>query len=186
MPSPSETLEIENVVASTGIEQELDLDQLEEDLAGTDYNPDKSPALIYRIQSPKASVLIFRSGKMICAGAASVDKANQAIHVVFDELRSLGIDVRIDAEIVIQNLVASGDLGQRLNLLAIAIGLGLEDVEYEPEQFPGLVYRIPDTTVVGLLFGSGNVVITGCESFEDATKAIKTIHNHLQNLDLLD
>ena len=55
MPSPKETLEIENVVASTGIEQELDLDQLGDDLAGTDYDPDEFPGLIYRIQSPQSS-----------------------------------------------------------------------------------------------------------------------------------
>ena len=186
MPSPKETLEIENVVASTGIEQELDLDQLGDDLAGTDYDPDEFPGLIYRIQSPKAAVLIFRSGKMVCTGAASVDEAHQAIHTLFDELRSLGIAVGTEADIIIQNMVAGGELGQRLNLIAIAVGLGLEDVEYEPEQFPGLVYRLPNATVVGLLFGSGKLVITGCKSFEDATKAIETIHDHLQNLDLLD
>ena len=186
MSSPRETLEIENVVASTGIKQELDLDQLADDLVGTDYEPDNFPGLIYRIQSPKATVLIFRSGKMVCTGAASVDQARQAIHVVLDELRSLGIDVRTESDIVVQNMVASGELGQRLNLIAIAIGLGLEDVEYEPEQFPGLVYRLPDATGVGLLFGSGKLVITGCKSFEDAVMAIETIHEQLQNLDLLE
>ena len=186
MSSPKETLKIENVVASTGIEQELDLDQLSEDLTGTDYDPDEFPGLIYRIQSPKAAVLTFRSGKMVCTGAGSVDEAHQAIHTLFDELRSLGIDVRTESDIVVQNMVTSGELGQRLNLIAIAIGLGLEDVEYEPEQFPGLVYRLPEGSGVGLLFGSGKLVITGCTSFEDATKAIETIRGRLQDLDLLD
>lgn len=186
MPSPKETLEIENVVASTGIEQELDLDQLADDLEGTDYNPDNFPGLIYRNQRPKAAILIFRSGKMVCTGAASVDNAHRALHVVFDELRSLGIDVSNDPEIVIQNMVASGEISGRLNLIAIAIGLGLEDVEYEPEQFPGLVYRLDDANAVVLLFGSGKLVITGCRSFEDAEQAIETIHARLQDLELLE
>ena len=186
MSSPRETLEIENVVASTGIEQELDLDQLADDLVGTDYEPDNFPGLIYRIQKPKATVLIFRSGKMVCTGAASVDEAHQALTAIFEELQLLGIDVANDPEIVIQNMVASGEIGQRLNLIAIAIGFGLEDVEYEPEQFPGLVYRLPDANVVVLLFGSGKLVITGCTSIEDAEIAIETVHARLQDLELLE
>lgn len=186
MPSPKETLKIENVVASTGIEQELDLEQLANDLEGTDYNPDDFPGLIYRIAKPKAAVLIFRSGKMVCTGAASVDNAHQALHVVFDKLRSLGIEVTNDPEILIQNMVASGEISERLNLIAIAIGLGLEDVEYEPEQFPGLVYRLHDANVVVLLFGSGKLVITGCTSFEDAERAIETVYDRLQDLELLE
>jgi transcription initiation factor TFIID TATA-box-binding protein len=105
---------------------------------------------------------------------------------VFDELRALDIEVPEDPEITVQNIVTSADIGQSLNLNAIAIGLGLENIEYEPEQFPGLVYRIDDPDVVALLFGSGKLVVTGGKEPADATRAVERIVDRLTDLDLLD
>lgn len=89
-------------------------------------------------------------------------------------------------EFIVQNVVTSGDFGQQLNLNAIAVGFGLEALEYEPEQFPGLVYRPPEVETVTLLFGSGKTVITGGSRLEDAEETIITIHEQLVNLGLLD
>jgi transcription initiation factor TFIID TATA-box-binding protein len=89
-------------------------------------------------------------------------------------------------EITIQNIVFTGDLGQAIHLNAIAIGLGLESIEYEPELFPGLVYRLDDPSVVVLLFGSGKTVITGCECVDAAKTAIETVHDQLLELDVVD
>jgi len=69
MTNPADSIEIQNVVASTGIGQELDLEALAEDLPGADFNPDNFPGLVYRTQEPKAAALIFRSGKIVCTGA---------------------------------------------------------------------------------------------------------------------
>jgi transcription initiation factor TFIID TATA-box-binding protein len=80
----------------------------------------------------------------------------------------------------------SGDLGNQLNLNAVAIGLGLEQVEYEPEQFPGLIFRVDDPDVVALLFGSGRIVVTGAKSPEDGRNGMKTITTQLNELDLLE
>lgn len=181
-----ESISIENVVASTGIDQELDLETLAEDLAGTEFNPENFPGLVYRLQEPKAATLIFRSGKIVCTGADSTENATDALEQVFDELRGLGITVHSDPEIVIQNIVSSADLGTVLNLNAIAIGLGLEHIEYEPEQFPGLVYRLDDPDVVALLFGSGKLVITGGKQPDDAAEALEVIETRLSDLGLLD
>jgi len=85
----------------------------------------------------------------------------------------------------VQNIVASADLHSTLNLNAIAGGLGLENIEYEPEQFPGLVYRISDPKVVVLLFGSGKLVVTGGRKPEDAANAVDQIVEELKNLSLL-
>ena len=82
-------------------------------------------------------------------------------------------------------MVVSGDLGETLNLNAIAIGFGLEAVEYEPEQFPGLVYRLEEPAVVALLFGSGKTVITGCKRFEEAEEATDVLVERLSDLSLL-
>lgn len=73
MPNPKETLTIENVVASTAIEQELDLETLASDFLNADYDPDQFPGLVYRTQEPKATSLIFRSGNIVTTGAQSED-----------------------------------------------------------------------------------------------------------------
>ena len=183
---PKETLEIQNVVASTGIGQEMDLQAVARDLDGVDYNPERFPGLVYHpAEHSGATALIFRSGKIVCVGATSVEGIHEAVHDTFDDLRDLGIPVEESFETVVQNIVTSGDLGEALNLNAIAIGLGLANVEYEPEQFPGLVYRLDDPDVVALLFGTGKMVIVGGTIPEDAETAVETIASRLTDLDLL-
>jgi transcription initiation factor TFIID TATA-box-binding protein len=185
MSATTESIQVENVVASSDISQELDLETLSEDLEATDYDPDNFPGLVYRMQDPKAAALIFRSGKVVCTGAKGVDDVMAALEHVFDELRELGVDVNTSPAIEIQNIVSSGDLDHTLNLNAIAIGLGLENIEYEPEQFPGLVYRLDDPDVVALLFGSGKLVITGGRQLDDAEEALLKIEDQLNDLGLL-
>ncbi len=180
-----ESLEIQNVVASTAVGQELDLESLSMDLVGADYDPDNFPGLVYRTQEPKAASLIFRSGKIVCTGASSVDDVDRALEQVFGELSKLGIPTEDREEATIQNIVSSADLGTTLNLNALAIGLGLEDVEYEPEQFPGLVYRIDEPSVVVLMFGSGKIVITGAKQVEHAREAINVVTDEIDSLGLL-
>ena len=182
MADPTETVHIENVVASTGIGAELELEQLAMDLQGADYDPENFPGIVYRLQDPKAATLIFRSGKIVCTGAKSIDDVHTACQRVFEDLRTLGVDVDDDPEVIVQNIVASADLGDSLNLNAIAIGLGLENIEYEPEQFPGLVYRIDDPKVVALLFGSGKLVITGGKTPDDAGRAVTVIVERLTEI----
>jgi transcription initiation factor TFIID TATA-box-binding protein len=185
LDDPKETLKIQNVVASTGVEQELDLQALARDLERTDYDPERFASVVYRPAEHQATTLIFRSGTISCLGAVSVEGIHQAVYAVFDDLRDLGISVGESPEITVQNIVMSGDLGVMLNLTAIAIGLGLANVEYEPEQFPGLVYRLNDPDVVMLLFGSGKIVIVGGTSPEDAEAAVETIQSRLTDLNLL-
>ena len=185
MDELTESITVENVVASSDIGQELALDSLARDLAGTDYNPENFPGVVLRMQDPKAAVLIFHSGKIVCTGANSIEAVTTALEHVFEKFQQLGIDVQDSPPITVQNVVSSADLGQTLNLNAIAIGLGLEQIEYEPEQFPGLVYRLEDPAVVALLFGSGKLVITGGKARADAEEALVAISDRLTELGLL-
>ena len=178
---PKDTIEIENVVASTAIGQELDLEKVTLDMEGADYDPEQFPGLVYRTEEPKTAALIFRSGKIVCTGAKSPEDVDKGLKIVFGKLRDLGIEVDESPDIKVQNIVASDDL----NLNAIAIGLGLENIEYEPEQFPGLVYRLDEPEVVVLLFGSGKLVVTGGERPKDADEAVDKIVAQLRDLDLL-
>jgi transcription initiation factor TFIID TATA-box-binding protein len=183
---PRETIELQNVVASTGIEQELDLESVAMDLRGADYDPENFPGIVYRTEEPRAATLLFRSGKMVATGASSVEDVHATLNGVFEDLRKLGIEIADDPEITVQNMVASADLGQRLNLNAIAIGLGLEHIEYEPEQFPGLVYRMDEPSVVVLLFGSGKLVVTGGTTRKVVEHAVEVVESRLADLSLLE
>jgi len=73
--------------------------------------------------------------------------------------------------------------GDRLN--AVALGLGFENIEYEPEQFPGLVYRIKQPKVVVLIFGSGKLVITGGKSPVECEEGVRIVRMQLENMGLL-
>jgi transcription initiation factor TFIID TATA-box-binding protein len=176
---------IENVVASAYLGTELNLQELAISLDGADYEPDRFPGLIYRMKEPKTATLLFHSGKVVCTGAKCSDQVRLAIGNLTAQLTKLGIVLDKEPEITVQNIVASSDLGQKINLNIIAITLGLERVEYEPEQFPGLVYRLDDPKVVLLLFGSGKLVCTGARVPQDVDKAVEKITKELQAAGLL-
>jgi transcription initiation factor TFIID TATA-box-binding protein len=182
---PKKSIKIENVVASTAIGAKLDLNQILGVFEGAEYNKEKFPGVVYRTKSPKTAALIFGSGKIVCTGAKSIADVDIGLSKVFEKLREIGTQIIDKPEIKVQNIVASADLGRGLNLNAVAIGLGLENIEYEPEQFPGLVYRMSSPKVVILLFGSGKLVITGGKKPEDAAVAVEKIVIELDGLGLL-
>ena len=134
---------------------------------------------------PKTALLLFRSGKVVCTGGKSQADVGQAIQIVSKEIRKGGQRITSKPEIIVQNIVASSGLGSVLELNAIAVTFGLDHVEYEPEQFPGLVYRMDDPKVVILLFGSGKLVCTGAKKPSDVEKAVKKIDKELRAAGLL-
>ena len=178
-------IKIENVVASTSLGTELDLQALVLALDGAEYDPERFPGLIYRLKEPKTATLLFRSGKAVCTGGKSLEQVEIAISKVVKQLEAAGVVIKGVPEIVVQNIVATSNLGAKINLNATAITLGLERVEYEPEQFPGLVYRLEAPKVVMLLFGSGKLVCTGARKPEDAETAVDKITEELKAAGLL-
>ena len=84
---------IENVVASTSLGQELDLNCIEDSLEGAEYNPQQFPGLVYRLDDPKVVVLLFGSGKMVCTGAKVPEDVNRAVDKIAAELRSASLMV---------------------------------------------------------------------------------------------
>ncbi len=165
--------------------KELDLNSLALSLNGAEYDPQIFPGLVYRLKDPKTATLLFRSGKLVCTGAKTHDQVKRAIDTVVANIQKSGIDIDDSPDFVVQNIVASADLGQPVNLTSVVISLGLERVEYEPEVFPGLVYRMTDPKVVILLFGSGKLVCTGARQPSDVEQAVKNIAEELRSADLL-
>lgn len=180
-----EGLKIENVVASSSMERNLDLEEISRVLEGSEYDPEKFPGLVYRVDEPETAILLFTSGKVVCTGGKTVEEARTSVNKVKDLLNEKDIETADDITVKVQNIVASYELGFDLNLNSVAITLGLERVEYEPEQFPGLVYRLQNSDVVLLLFGSGNMVCTGAKEISDLESAVNHIKEELKGAGLI-
>ena len=178
-------VKVENIVASTSFADKLDLDVIAQSLEEAEYEPEQFPGLVYRLASPKTATLLFRSGKANCTGAKTMEDVRTTIKIITEKLEKIGVKVYKNPEIVIQNMVATSDLGGELNLSEVAVALGLENVEYEPEQFPGLVYRIKEPRVAMLLFGSGKIVCAGARKIEDVSTAVEKVLKELTSLGLL-
>jgi len=174
-------IRIENVVASASLNVEIPLEKVVVSLEGIEYEPEQFPGLVLRLKNPKAATLIFSSGKIVCTGAKSPKDTNEAIAKVVSMIRKAGIKVPRKYKIQIENIVASAKLNRELNLDSIAFSL--ENAEYEPEQFPGLVYRMDDPKVAFLLFGSGKIVCTGARSIADVRRAVEKLDRKLASLE---
>ncbi len=174
------SIKIENVVASATLNVPVPLDRLVATLESIEYEPEQFPGLVLRLKNPKAATLIFSSGKLVCTGAKSPKDTNEAIAKVVAMIRKAGIKVPRDYTVRVENIVASAKLGRELNLDDIAFAL--ENAEYEPEQFPGLVYRMDDPKVAFLLFGSGKIVCTGGRTIADVNRAVEKIDKKLRSL----
>ena len=176
-------ISVENVVASATVNQKIDLNEITRNFTDVEYHPDQFPGLVFRLKTPKTATLIFSSGKMVCTGAKSMDMARKAVRTVVQKLRKGGIEVRNEPIIDIQNIVASASLGGRVHLEQAA--RELPHSMYEPEQFPGLIYRMVEPKTVILLFASGKLVCTGAKKEEQVFKAVAVLHVLLEEKDLM-
>jgi len=176
-------LEIHNVVASGSFNSKLSLSELAMKLNRAEYEPEQFPGLVYRIEDPKAAALMFTSGKLVCTGTKSVKDANKAVGRLVNDIRSMGIKVKGVDEVIIQNIVASTNAEKKLDLNKIAFSL--EGIEYEPEQFPGLVYRMTERGVVFLIFQSGKVICTGGKDPRKIRKAVAKLEENLKEIGVL-
>ncbi len=175
-------IKVENVVAFASLGVDIPLERLVAEVENTEYEPEQFPGLVYRQQDPRAAALIFSSGKIVCTGAKSIENAKIAMGKVADRIRVLGIKVPKTFPIEIENIVASSKIDAKLNLEEIAFML--ENAEYEPEQFPGLVFRITEPRVAFLLFSSGKIICTGAHSLEDVSRALDKFKVKLEEIGL--
>ena len=169
---------IENVVASAALNQKIDLNAVLKAYPAVEYRPEKFPGLVFRLRKPKTATLIFSSGRMVCTGAKSEREAKRAVFKIVRELKESGIVIIKKPELRIVNVVASASLSGMIDLEKAAFALGR--TMYEPEQFPGLIYRMDDPKVVILIFRSGKLVCTGAKREEDVYRAVGKLHEKLE------
>jgi transcription initiation factor TFIID TATA-box-binding protein len=178
LPGKKVFINVENVVASATLHQNIDLNSIVRVFPGVEYRPEQFPGLVYRLKKPKTATLIFSSGKMVCTGAKSERQARKAVMKVVDELKRNGIVILSKPEIQIQNIVASAGLGGYIDLEKSTYSL--KRTMYEPEQFPGLIYRMDDPKVVILLFASGKLVCTGAKKETEVHRAVTKLQETLE------
>jgi len=172
---------IENVVATVIMEitEKIDLTKIARKFEDVEYNPERFPGLVMRITDPKAKFLIFSTGKMVITGLRRADEASPGVKKIIKSIKSAGINVS-NPEITIQNIVASGDLHTFIDLNKAAIIM--ENAMYEPEVFPGLIYRMADPKTVFLIFSTGKVVCTGAKNKESVKEAIIKLNREVRKL----
>ena len=172
---------IENVVATVVVEitEKIDLNQIARKHADVEYNPERFPGLVMRIEKPRATILIFSTGKMVVTGLRKAREAPRVVEKVVKNIRKAGIKVS-NPEITIQNIVASGDLHTNIDLNMAAIVM--EFAMYEPEVFPGLIYRMPDPKTVFLIFSTGRIVCTGAKKKEIVRDAVRKLNQQVREL----
>ena len=183
MPTVEASISIENIVASVTLNQKIDLNAIVKGNPTVEYRPKQFPGLVFRLKKPKTAILIFSTGKMVCTGAKSEKEAKRAIKKVVMELKKSGIIIVGKPEIKIVNMVASANLSGRIELDDCAYSLGR--TMYEPEQFPGLIYRMDVPKVVILIFATGKLVCTGATREEDVYKAVAKLHKRLEEKELI-
>lgn len=177
-------VKIVNIVGSGLIDAEFELERVAADLGSiAEYDPDKYPGLYLRLGEDIPLITLYRTGKYIVTGADSEEEASMVRARFLNLLFENGMIIEADDEwFQIQNLVCTGETGESLNLNALAIGLGLETCEYEPEQFPGLIYRPSEFESVVLVFASGRVIITGCTNIDAAEQIFDVFHDRVKDL----
>src|SRR5438552_17431652 len=183
MPQTKPIVSIENVVAYAHVVQRIVRNVITQTLSDVEYHPDQFPGLVFRLKSPKTATLIFSSGKMVCTGAKSEEQAIKAVRSVVQKLRKGGIKIKKDAVIIIQNMVASVNLGGKVHLERAARSLPRS--MYEPEQFPGLIHRMLDPKTVILIFATGKLVCTGAKKESDVYRAVHHLHTMLEEKKLM-
>jgi len=183
MPKSKAIINIQNVVAAATLNQKVDLNAVVKGYPCVEYRPDQFPGLVFKLKRPKTATLIFSTGKMVCTGAKSGKESSRAIMKVVKELKKGGIIIINKPDLKVVNIVASASLGGKVDLEKAVTTLG--KAMYEPEQFPGLIYRMDEPKVVILIFATGNLVVTGARKEQDVYEAVHKLHGSLEEQNLI-
>ncbi len=173
------TYQIQNVVGTvkTDIKENMDLLRIAGKYPDVEYNPDKFPGLVMRNQEPKATTLVFSNGKMVITGMKHSDEADRVVSKVIARISKIGIEIS-NPKVTIQNIVASGDINCSIDLNLASVVM--DNAMYEPEVFPGLIYRMAEPKTVFLLFSTGKIVCTGAKNKEMVAKACGNVYDDVR------
>ena len=175
-----DSLQVVNVVASGSIAEHIDLEKVTRTIEGCKFNSKRFPGAVFYMRDPKFVVLLFSSGKVVLTGFQSIEEVPIGLQKLLDTMKTAGLSCIHEPEVQISNIVCSYHLGTPCNLNRVVMTFHYENVEYEPEVFPGLVFRIPDPKIVVLLFSSGNIIITGGKNLEGVKQGLSVFKEKMK------
>ncbi|XP_049537827.1 TBP-related factor [Anopheles darlingi] len=173
------SVQVRNCVATVSVGCELNLKTINFRTRNTEYNPSRFHGVVMRIRDPRCTALIFRSGKIICTGAKNEQEANLGMRKFVRIIQKLGFDVKF-LGFKVQNMIATADLRFPIRLENLNQVHG-QFSSYEPELFPGLIYRMVKPRVVVLIFVNGKLVFTGAKNMREITESLENIYPILQS-----
>ena len=150
-------------------------------LPNAHYERQKFAAITIRLANPLCTVLLFTSGKMVLTGCKTYLDCLFASLSIVNMLRVhfTGLTFRLET-IKVQNIVGNADLrlqgDEFLDLNAFYEEHNVWST-YQPNMFPGLIYRPTDIPIVLLLFYSGKIVITGAKTMQGVHDGWAQLHD---------
>jgi transcription initiation factor TFIID TATA-box-binding protein len=180
-------MEIVSTMGSGSLGREIDLQTLVSELEShlgeiVDANFHNTAMVTVRLEENGPAYTIYRTGTFQIRGAKTEELLTESFRRFEEVLREIGFEAS-ETEFRQVTSVFMEDLGREVNLEALAIAFGLEHTEYEPEQFPGLIYRPTQFEVTLLVFASGKIIIGGTTDREHAKSAIQHLKEELSFLD---
>ncbi|MDI6916489.1 MAG: hypothetical protein QMC80_01680 [Thermoplasmatales archaeon] len=176
---PEALLSIKNVVATFKLNKKIDVGKVHKAFkkeSTCNKNVFRKKVVVLKVERPRMSFLIYGTGSVVCCGAESVKDAKESGNYLAKRFRKIGINVKLLTPVEIQNIVASANLDTKINLRKIAIEN--TEIEYEPEQFPAAIWRMPNNVTI-LLFQSGKVICAGSKNMKDIVSAVETLKGKL-------
>lgn len=178
-----ENITIENIIATSIIANELDLSRLASVIKGSQYDPSEFPGLVIKFTEPrKVAVILFSNGKIVCTGAKDKNEIFDSLQKIKKEINDETSNIKESPDISIQNIVASIKIQTNIKLSDIIKLLPSENIEFNPEKFPGVIYRLDEMSIVLLIFESGKIVCTGAKSLEEVSTAFDNLKKALSSL----
>lgn len=171
--------QLQNIVSTVNLSCKLDLKKIALQARNAEYNPKRFAAVIMRIREPRTTALIFSSGKMVCTGAKSEEDSRLAARKYARIIQKLGFTAKF-VDFKIQNMVGSCDVKFPIRLEGLVFQHA-KFSSYEPELFPGLIYRMVKPRIVLLIFVSGKVVLTGAKVRQEIYDAFDNIYPILKS-----
>lgn len=146
--------------------------------AGTQFNPRKFASITIKLRknrlSPSGVGLIFSTTKIVLTGTKCLEAAALVAHRIAYLVRTRGRYARSRMlDLRVRNIVGCLRMGTELDLVALCSVL--RGAAYDPENFPGLIYRDPLTNIRFLVYSSGKIVITGAKNEEDIDRGAQYI-----------
>ncbi|KAF5401023.1 Transcription factor TFIID [Paragonimus heterotremus] len=170
---------IHNVIATVNLGCPIELRKVVLHIRSAEYNPKRFPGAVVRLREPRVTCLVFGTGKMVCTGARSEADCNLGARKCARILQKIGFPTRF-MDFTVQNMVGLADLRFPIRLERLLLA-NEQMTQYEPEIFPGLIYRIVKPRMAMLIFVNGKIVMTGCKSREQMHEALNSVYPVLYN-----